>query len=338
MLIIIIAILAVAFILYTLLGGADFGAGIVETFAGRKGEKLISKAIAPVWEANHVWLILAIVIIFTGFPQVYAAISVALHIPLMVVLIGIVLRGSFFTFRHYDVTHDKSHKYYTALFQVSSFLTPVFLGITLGAMIYGDITLSNTGSFHERFIQPWFNPFCFSVGLFSTFLFGYIAAVFLVGEATYPIEQQRYVRLSKLFFALTFAMGVLVFIAAEVGDHHLVKSFFRSGISITAFSLVTLFIPVIFYLFHHPNTAYLRAAISVQVVLIMVGWFAIQFPILVYEKNGNHLTFYNTAAPEATQYQLLIALFVGLLLVIPSFYFLFKVFKQRPDNGQKEKA
>jgi cytochrome bd ubiquinol oxidase subunit II len=116
MLYIIIFILGVAFILYTLLGGADFGAGIVETFAGRKGEKTISKAIAPVWEANHVWLILAIVILFTAFPLVYATISVALHIPLMVVLIGIVLRGSSFTFRHYDVTHDKSHSYYTAFF------------------------------------------------------------------------------------------------------------------------------------------------------------------------------------------------------------------------------
>jgi cytochrome bd ubiquinol oxidase subunit II len=333
MLSIIIGILAVAFILYTLLGGADFGAGIVETFAGRKGEKTISKAIAPVWEANHVWLILAIVIIFTGFPQVYAAISVALHIPLMAVLIGIVLRGSFFTFRHYDVSHD-SHKYYTVLFQVSSFLTPVFLGITLGAMIYGDITLAESGSFYQRFIQPWFNPFCFSMGLFSTFLFGYIAAVFLIGEATYPIEQKRYVRLSKLFFSLTFAMGVLVFVAAEMGNHHLVREFFQSGISITAFSSVTLLIPVIFYFFNHLHVFYLRAAISVQVVLIMVGWFAIQFPILVYEKGGNHLTFYNTAAPEATQYQLLIALFVGLLLVIPSFYFLFKVFKKSSDNGQ----
>src|SRR5215213_5330555 len=116
MLTIIIIILGVSFILYALLGGADFGAGIVETFAGRKGEKTISKAIAPVWEENHVWLILAIVILFTGFPQVYATISTALHIPLMIVLIGIVLRGSSFTFRHYYVTHDATHKYYTFFF------------------------------------------------------------------------------------------------------------------------------------------------------------------------------------------------------------------------------
>ena len=332
MLTIIISILGVAFILYTLLGGADFGAGIVETIAGRKGEKTISKAIAPVWEANHVWLILAIVILFTGFPEVYATISVYLHIPLMVVLIGIVLRGSSFTFRHYDVTHDWSHAYYSAFFKVSSFITPVFLGIMLGAMILGEINLANTGSFYDQFIQPWCNVFCFTVGLFSAALFGYIAAVFLIGEATYPVEQKRYIQLAKIFLGLTLLMGVLVFVAAELQQHHLFKAFFQSAFSVSAFGGVILLLPLILYLFQHPKIVYLRAAISVQVTLIMLGWFAIQFPILVYEKNGHHLTFYNTQAPYATLYQLLIALLVGLILVIPAFYFLFKVFKQRQEQ------
>ena len=332
MLQIIIIILGVSFILYTLLGGADFGAGIVETFAGKQGEKTISKAIAPVWEANHVWLILAIVIIFTGFPQVYAAIGLSLHIPLMVVLIGIVLRGSSFAFRHYDALHGTTHKYYTAFFEVSSFITPIFLGITLGAMMLGEISLDNSGNFYEQFIMPWLNVFCLIMGLFSAFLFGYIAAIFLVGEATSSIEQKRYIRLSKIFLLLTFAMGVLIFVAAEIENHHLLNQFFKSGLSVTAFSSVILLIPVIFYLFNHPNIFYLRAAISVQVILIMLGWFAIQFPVLVYEKHGKHLTFYNTQAPYATLYQLLISLLVGLLLIIPSFYFLFKVFKR--SNGQ----
>ncbi|MDQ4138987.1 MAG: cytochrome d ubiquinol oxidase subunit II [Bacteroidota bacterium] len=254
--------------------------------------------------------------------------SVALHIPLMIVLIGIVLRGSSFTFRHYDVTHDNTHKYYTVFFKVSSFVTPFFLGITLGAMILGKVSLTNTGSFYELFIEPWFNVFCLVMGLFCTSLFGYIAAVFLIGEANYPVEQQRYSRLSKIFLFLTCAMGVLVFVAAELTNHHLFDAFFNSPFSIAFFSGVLLLIPVVIYLFTHPNVFYLRAAISVQVTLVMLGWFAIQFPVLVYEKNGNHLTFYNSQAPAATLNQLLIALFVGLLLVVPSFYFLFKVFKK----------
>src|SRR5438046_4194973 len=99
MLILIVIILGASFILYALLGGADFGAGIVESFAGKREEVTISKAIAPVWEANHVWLILAVVILFTGFPQVYSSLSLVLHIPLMMVLLGIICRGSAFTFR-----------------------------------------------------------------------------------------------------------------------------------------------------------------------------------------------------------------------------------------------
>jgi len=328
MLTIVIIILAVSFILYALLGGADFGAGIVETFAGRKGEKTISKAIAPVWEANHVWLILAIVIIFTGFPQVYSVISTALHIPLMIILIGIVLRGSSFTFRYYDVSYDATHKYYTFFFKVSSFITPFFLGITLGAMMLGRININDNIGFYERFIDPWFNPFCAAMGLFSTSLFGYIASVFLIGEAGYPVEQNRYVRLSKLFLLITVIASILVFATAEWQGHHLWDEFIRSPLSIICLSAVILLIPLIFYLFNHPVILYLRAVVAVQVALIMTGWFAIQFPVLIHVSNGDHLSFYNTQAPESTLFQLVIALFVGLLLVLPSFYFLFKVFKK----------
>jgi cytochrome d ubiquinol oxidase subunit II len=327
MLLTIIVILAVSFMLYAILGGADYGAGIIEIFVGRKGEKVISKAIAPVWEANHVWLILAIVIIFTGFPYVYSTISTALHIPLMIVLIGIVARGSTFTFRHYDVAQDESHKYYTLTFRISSFITPVFLGVTLGAMILGEINFDSSGGFYEKYMGPWLNVFCFTVGFFSAALFGYIAAVFMLGEVESLGDRKRYVQLSKAFLFATIVLGVLVFVAAEAQGHPIVEEFFKSPFSIAALSMVVLLIPFIFYLFNHPNIAFLRIVAGVQVSLIMLGWFAIQFPILIYEKNGNHLTFYNTQAPYATLLQLLIALFVGLVLVIPAFYFLFKVYK-----------
>jgi cytochrome bd ubiquinol oxidase subunit II len=332
MVLILIAILGVSFVLYTVLGGADFGAGIVETFAGKRGEKTISKALAPVWEANHVWLILAIVILLTGFPLVYSTLSTALHIPLMVVLIGIVLRGSFFTFRHYDIDENSAHHYYTAIFIVASFITPFFLGITLGAMILGRISLEPTGTFYQQYIGPWLNGFCVAMGIFSTLLFGYIASIFLIGETVHSPERHRYIRLSKRFLVLTFLSGLSVFLVTEFEEHPLFGEFFASWPSLLAFGGVVGLIPVLFYLVNHPRAVYLRLAIGAQVTLIMVAWFAIQYPILVYERNGNHLTFYNTQAPEATLYQLLIALFVGLLLVIPCFLFLFRVFKPTEAN------
>ena len=329
MLTLIIIILGASFVLYTILGGADFGAGIIETFAGEKGEKTISKAIAPVWEANHVWLILAVVILFTGFPTVYASLSLVLHIPLMLVLLGIIFRGTAFTFRHYDVVHDNTHKYYTFLFKASSFITPFFLGITLGAMILGRITFDQSVGFYQMFVAPWLNIFCCVMGVFAVTLFGYISAVFLVGETKNDRERRRYAMFSKQLMIFTILFGVLVFVAASIEGHDLVGEFLQSTVSILMLILATILSPVIwFYLNRKTNkTLYLRLAIGIQVTSIVIGWFYIQYPVLIQVKGGEHFTFFNTQAPEATLKQLLIALIVGLILVFPGFIYLFRVFK-----------
>ena len=331
MLTLIIIILGVAFLLYTLLGGADFGAGILEIFAGRKGERVISRAIAPVWEANHVWLILAVVILFTAFPAVYSSLSLVLHIPLMIILLGIICRGSAFTFRHYDIHEGEAHKYYTALFIISSFVTPMFLGITLGAMILGRISFDASVGFYQMFIWPWLNVFCITMGIFSTCLFAYIAAVFLTSEAQTELGQARYRRLSQRTMLLTAISAILVFVAAEAHNHSLWDEFLRSGLSVICLVAACLLVPVVLYYLYNHNAVKLRIAIGAQVTAILAGWFAIQYPVLIHVENGAHLTFYNTQAPPATLTQLLIALIVGLLLVVPAFIYLFRVFKVKKE-------
>ncbi len=329
MLTIIIIILGASFLLYTLLGGADFGAGIIESFAGKREEVTISKAMAPVWEANHVWLILAVVILFTAFPLVYSSLSTVLHIPLMMVLLGIICRGSAFTFRHYDIVIDKSHKYYTLLFRVSSFVTPIFLGIILGAMMLGRITFDTTKGFYEVFVAPWLNLFCIVMGIFSACLFAYLSALFLVGETTIERERKMYVRFSKRFMLLTMLMGLLVFIAASIEGHDLLSDFLHSVTSLITLILATFLCPVIWHFLNKQKnkTIYLRIGAGLQVSLILIGWFYIQFPVLIKMKSGSSLTFFNTQAPESTLQQLLIALLAGLILIIPGFIYLFKVFK-----------
>ena len=335
MLTLIIIILGGSFLLYTLLGGADFGAGIIETFAGKRETVTISKAIAPVWEANHVWLILAIVILFTGFPFVYSSLSTVLHIPLMIVLLGIIFRGSAFTFRHYDVMLDKAHKYYTLLFRISSFITPIFLGIVLGAMILGRITFDTSQSFYTVFMAPWLNIFCISMGIFSASLFAYISAVFLVGETKIERERKMYVLFSKRFMLLTMVTGFMVFVTAEIEGHNLLREFFHSTPSIIMVVLASVLCPIIWYFLKRDKnkTVYLRIGMGVQVTLILAGWFFIQFPVLIKLQNGTQLTFFNTQAPEATLQQLVIALLVGLVLVIPGFVYLFKVFKVNANTS-----
>src|SRR4051812_5064628 len=115
--------LAASILLYALFAGADFGAGILEAFLAKQKRQaqreILTHAIGPVWEANHVWLILAIVILFVGFPKAYSALSVIFHIPLTLMLIGVILRGCAFTFRHYDAIQDQSQRYYTFIFVIS---------------------------------------------------------------------------------------------------------------------------------------------------------------------------------------------------------------------------
>ncbi len=143
MLYIVIIFLLVSVYLYCLLGGADFGAGIIElTTRGENKNrirKIVSDSMAPIWEANHMWLIITVVILFNAFPPIYSQISISLYIPLILLLFGIILRGTTFTFRHYDAIKDSSQEVYSRFFQISSLLVPFFFGLLIGALVSGRI-------------------------------------------------------------------------------------------------------------------------------------------------------------------------------------------------------
>src|SRR5258706_7414210 len=177
-----------ALILYALLGGADYGGGVWDLLASGKRapaqRALIAQAIGPVWEANHVWLILVIVVLFTAFPPAFAAISTALHIPLTMLLIGIVLRGTTFTFRAHDVKRDHVQRRWSLLFSIASIITPVLLGIVLGAIASGTIRVEN-GVVVSGFLKSWLAPFPFAVGFFAPSFLSFFAGVYL-GVRTRP--------------------------------------------------------------------------------------------------------------------------------------------------------
>src|SRR3954469_2979386 len=132
MLYVVMAYLWAAILLYLLMGGADFGAGIIELVTSNKNKsktrRTMYNAIGPIWEANHMWLIIAIVILFVGFPVIYTTMSTYLHIPLVIMLMGIIARGTALAFRNYDAVIDDMQKVYNKIFVYSSFITPLFLG------------------------------------------------------------------------------------------------------------------------------------------------------------------------------------------------------------------
>ena len=145
---------------YVLLAGADFGGGVWDFFARgdrrRAQRDLISHAIAPIWEANHVWLILVIVLLFTCFPAAFSTIAIMLHIPLTLMLLGIVLRGSAFIFRSYGSEQDASQQRWGRVFAIASIVTPVLLGMCVGAVATGAVgatAASRSGAFVEQFIS-----------------------------------------------------------------------------------------------------------------------------------------------------------------------------------------
>lgn len=325
---ILVFFLGVSLFLYVVLGGADFGAGIIELVTGRKSVKTISKAIAPVWEANHIWIILVIVILFNGFPKVYTSISTYLHIPLLLALIGIIIRGTSFTFRYYDIPEKKIGDYYTRFFRISSILTPFFFGIVLGAIISERIPASPEGSFSDVYIFPWFNLFTFSTGIFATVLFGWLASVYLTGEINEDKEiSKQYTRTALYFLIMLVGSGGLVFLMAKLTNVRLFERFWESPVSLISFGLATLLLPVLWFLIKRMNVTFSRIIAGTISLCILLGWFGIQLPVMVFISDGDNLTIWNSVAPKATIKYLVYALTVGIIIIFPALAYLYKVFK-----------
>ena len=157
-------------ILYALMGGADFGGGMWDLLAAGpravRQRKAIANAIGPIWEANHVWLILVVVLLFTGFPAGFAGMMTALNIPLTAMLIGIVLRGSAFIFRKYDSRSDGAQHRWSTVFGIASFFTPFFQGLILGALTTGQIRIVK-GQVISGFFAGWLTLFALACGVFA---------------------------------------------------------------------------------------------------------------------------------------------------------------------------
>src|SRR5689334_3188358 len=176
-------------ILYALMAGADFGAGVWDLFASKeraaRKRQIISEAIGPIWEANHVWLILVVVLLFTAWPRAFGIIMTALHIPLTIMLIGIVLRGSAFVFRSYG-PYGRTH--WGRVFAIASVITPLLFGTIIGSIATGAVAdaaekIGGTATFSEVFVRPWAAAFPAAVGFFAVALFAFLAATYLTVDA-----------------------------------------------------------------------------------------------------------------------------------------------------------
>lgn len=316
---------------YVLLAGADFGGGVWDLLArGREKEAqraTIAEAIGPIWEANHVWLILVVVLLFSCFPRAFAHLATALHIPISVMLIGIVLRGSAFTFRTYDSKADAVQRRWGRLFSIASAVTPVLLGLCLGTVASGRVpyrAAQGAQTFVERFVSPWLSsPFAWSVGAMTLALFTFLAAVYLSVEApTVALRESFRTRalLSQVALSLCAAATLMLgWFDAPLVYRGLTQGTVALGMHVvTAIAALT----AVRALWRRQYQL-ARLAAAAQASCIVWGWAWSQFPwMLPPDQSITEL-----AAPRITLALTLGALAVGTVILLPSFIYLFRVFK-----------
>lgn len=328
------ALLALSLNAYVLFGGADFGGGVWDLLASGprrdRQREVISHAIGPIWEANHVWLILAIVLTFTCFPPVFARLGIVLHIPLTLMLVGIVLRGSAFTFRTYDEQHDAVQRRWGRVFAGASLVTPVLLGVCIGAIAAGTVRRLPAGtSFADQYVRPWLTPFSLAVGLLTLALFAFLAAVFLTLETDDRdlVEDFRRRALAAGLAVFVAAFGALLIApghAPLVGVGLLGSRWALPFHAATGAAAVTVLAALWRRRYHVA-----RLAVGAQVSLILWGWALAQYPRLI----PPDLTIRGAAAPDVTLELVLGALGLGVLVLLPSLRYLFRVFKAEPSDS-----
>ncbi|MFL6197277.1 MAG: cytochrome d ubiquinol oxidase subunit II [Thermoanaerobaculia bacterium] len=329
-------VLVAALNLYVLSGGADYGGGFWDLLArgprARKQRELIAHAIGPIWEANHVWLILAIVVLFTGFPPAYARITTVLHIPLLLMLIGVIARGAAFSFRSYGDPAREMERPWGRIFALASLLTPLLLGACLGAIASGRVTAPE-GASATVFFTSWMAPFPLAVGLYALGMFAFLAAVYLTVEAEEGDLREAFRRRAMVSELVLGALAAAVLVTAELTAGRVLQALTRTPWSWALHALTAGAALAVLWALWRRRYRLARLAAVLQVSLILWGWAFSQYPFLVRPD----LTLANAAAPPVTLRLMLGALAAGTVLLLPAFLYLFRVFgKLRGRAGTRD--
>ncbi len=315
------AILLATVTLYGILGGADFGGGLWDLLAGgdRRGRPprtLIDQSITPVWEANHVWLVFALVIFWTAFPVAFAAVMTVAALPIWLAVGGIVLRGAGFAFRK-EVTRLSLERALGAVFAFSSLLTPFFMGAVIGGIADGQLPDQHTRSS----LAAWTQPASVLTGFLFVGACGYLAAVYLIGEAARRGDrrlQTYFTRRAQLAAVLTGALSLATLAELHSSDPTLYHRLTGRALPLVILAGVCGAAVLVLLGLGRPRGVRVLAALGVAAVVW--GWGVAQYPVLL---PGTAVTLSNAGAPEPTL-TALVVLFVALAVLIgPSFALLF---------------
>src|SRR6201987_2167901 len=322
------AILFAVLAAYALFGGADFGGGIWDLLAGgaERGaapRELIEESITPVWEANHVWLVFILVLLWTSFPSAFAALMPALVVPLSLSLLGIVLRGVGFAFRH-TAQRLRMQQLTGALFAASSLITPFFMGTVVGAVATGQVPVHPAGNV----LAAWTSPTAVLTGFLFVAACAYLSAVFLVLEA----RQRGHQDLVRSFSLRAPAAGVLTGALAggtfaELPDSapYLYGRLTGIALPLVAISIAAGIAVLGMLWLRWYNPLFLRVTAAIAVATVVGGWGLAQYPYLF----PTSLSLAAGSAPTAALVAELVVAGLAALLVAPGFALLYFLQQRR---------
>ena len=323
------AILWVGATFYALFGGADFGGGFWDLIAGdaAKGERpraLIQRSLTPVWEANHVWLIFILVVLWTAFPPAFSAIFTTLYVPIALAALGIVLRGSGFAFRK-SIEGLAARRAAGATFALSSVLTPFFMGAAVGAIASGNVPAGGNG---DAF-SSWLQPLPLLTGAMFVATGAYLSAVFLVGDARRAGEgdlERYFVRRALAAAAVAGAAAAAGLLELHAEARYVFDRLIDQGLPLVIASALC-GLALLALLFRSPGRRYastggsrpvnprlMRPLAAGAVVSVIWGWGVAQFPYLL----PTSLRIDQAAAPDPTLVTVFVVFGVAAVLVLPS--------------------
>lgn len=332
-------VLGIAFtglVAYALFGGADFGGGVWDLLAGgtergRGVRDRIERSIGPVWEANHVWLIFVLVVLWTGFSRAFAAAVTTLYIPLTLAAFGMIARGAAFAYRK-SVGTPGMRRFFGASFALSSLLTPFFLGAVVGGVASGRVP---PGIATGDVVRSWINPTSLLGGTLAVLVCAYLAAVFLCGDARRDGEHDlaEAFRLRALVTAaVTGAVGLGGIAVLRADAPVLFDGLTGRGLPVVLLSVAAGLAALVLLLVRRYTSA--RIASALAVTAILAGWAVGQYPYVLLPE----LTVAEAATGHTTLVALLTALSAGTLVLLPALVYLYVLFQRPADHRDQPGA
>jgi cytochrome d ubiquinol oxidase subunit II len=329
-------ILFVGITAYAIFGGADFGAGFWDLVAGgaQRGERpraVIDHSIGPVWEANHVWLIFSLVVMWTAFPPAFASITLTLFVPLTLAALGIVLRGSSFAFRK-AVFRTRDQRNFGATFAAASVLVPYSLGAVAGAIASGRVP--SGGKAGDPW-SSWVNPASILGGVLAVTACAFLAATYLIWDARRLGDEEMVAYFRRRAFGASLVAGVVA--VAGIFVLHAQATYVFHGLTSRALVFVILSAAcgsaALLLLWRHAHRGARLAAIG-AVGSIMAGWGVAQWPYLL----PTSLEIDDAAAPSATLGTVVVVFLVAAVVILPSLGLLYRLDQMNllPEEGVED--